>query len=105
MIIKIPSIPKEYEAIPYHINYNTDFIKNWKPIFKFAWLPRFLWWYEDKSSIMGNWGPDTFRVFVRESKIVWLESYYEFEAKPPHTTKNKKISFAVDKYWYLENLL
>jgi hypothetical protein len=106
MIFNFP-ILKEYEApcVPYPTAY-LEGMHKWYSRERFAWLPRRLYEYEERSSIMfGGLGPDEYRWFYKTTKMIWLEKYVEIETyhrhearmPPPYQSKH----LAVDPYFVM----
>lgn len=110
MIFNFPII-EEYKApcVPYPTAY-LEGMHKWKSRKRFAWMPRRLYEYEERKSIMfGGIVPDEYRLFWKTKKVMWLEEYVEFETyyrfqanKPgPYPARH----LAVDPYFIMVSAL
>lgn len=106
MIFKFP-ILNEYAApcVPYPMAY-LEGMHQWHTCKRFAWLPRRLYEYEERSSVfLSGIVPDEYRWFWKTKKLIWLEEYVEIEVclrsdirmPPPYTIRR----LAVDPYFLM----
>lgn len=111
MILKFPYFVDTYNGpyIPYPASY-LEGMHTWSVTKKFAFRPRRLYEFENRSSIfMGGLAPDEYRYFTGTEKFVWLEPFIQIVAyprmdilkSPPHP----RYSFAVDPYFYTLSLM
>lgn len=108
MIFNMPARTQQYATTPYNIVYYEP-MHTWKVVRKYAYTPKYIWEYEDKSSVIHSMIPDDYRLFIRSNDVVWLDYYYQIEGWTRNSSKvgsdNKKMYFAVEEYWYLKKLL
>jgi hypothetical protein len=110
MIFKFPIlISYERPCVPYPLPYFEP-MHAWNSKKRFALLPRRLYEYEERSSIlMVGVAPDEYRWFWKTSKVIWFEEYIEIETydRNPHltTSPNKPKKVAVDSYFVLLSLI
>ena len=109
MIFNYPAAEYKVPCVPYPTAY-LEGMHKWKSRKRFAWLPRRLYEYEERSSIMyGGVVPDEYRLFWKTKKIIWLDAYVEIETYFRHQASKPGPypvqKFAVDPYFIIVSSL